>query len=73
MTLVCDEQLDEKVPKTDEGTEQGVLLGGRLKNIYKGLAAKITPEKVWKTTIHLRYCTVKKLYSLGNTFKPQVH
>ena len=46
MTLVCDEQLDEKVPKTDEGTEQGVLLGGRLKNIYKGLAAKITPEKV---------------------------
>ena len=28
--LVCDEQLDDEVPKTDEGDEHSVLLGGRL-------------------------------------------
>ena len=28
--LVCDEQLDDEVPKIDEGDEHSLLLGGRL-------------------------------------------
>ena len=28
--LACDEQLDDEVPKNDEGAERGVLLGGWL-------------------------------------------
>ena len=41
-TLVCDEQLDDAVPNTDE---HGILVGGRLWSTNNGLAAQFTNRK----------------------------
>ena len=45
--LVCDEQLDDEVLKTDEGAEHGILLRGRLRSTYNGFAVKNTHKRVW--------------------------
>ena len=44
--MVFEEELDDKLTKTDEGTEHGELLGGKLWNEDK------VWQRIWETMIH---------------------
>ena len=65
--VVCDEQLDYEVPKTDEGAENS---GRRLCNNYNTLVAKAIPKKLEIQPFICECCTAEKIYSLNEHVVP---
>ena len=62
MNLVCDEQLNEEVPKTDEGAEHCVYCPEKGCGILTMLwLPKLLPQKFERQPFVCRYCTIKKI------------